>query len=131
LMPTTHSLDRMSRARGFSLVELCLVLTVMGIMLGFSLPAFQAFRVSSALPGASREMIGQFKLARQMAIARSSTYGIRVDLANKRFQSYDPSSPTNNRWTALDRTVSIASVNAPAAGGLFTFDYNGRLSTGG
>ena len=56
-------------ARGFSLIELAVVVLVMGLLLGFSIPAYQSFSSSHQVGGAAENIAGQLRLARQKAIA--------------------------------------------------------------
>ena len=58
-----------SRERGFSLIELMIVLVVLGLILGYSLPALNRFSATLQLRGASENIAGQLRLAREKAIA--------------------------------------------------------------
>ena len=128
LNPTRNPLRS---ARGFSLVELCMVVVVIGVVLGFGLPAFHKFRTDAALPGSTRQIVSAMKLARQLAISRSHPYAIKVDAANARFQSYDPDVGLGATWQNLGQSVSVSSVTSPATGGVFQFDYQGCLASSG
>jgi prepilin-type N-terminal cleavage/methylation domain-containing protein len=55
--------------RGFTLVEMAVVLILFGIIAGFSLPAFVKLNRSLQLKGAVQNMAGQLQLARQKAMA--------------------------------------------------------------
>jgi len=55
--------------RGFSLVELAIVLVVMGLLFGFSVPSFNRISSSYQLRGAAENVAGQLRLAREKAIA--------------------------------------------------------------
>ncbi len=57
------------RQRGFSLVELAIVLVVMGLLLGFSIPNFQNLSSTYQLRGATENIAGQLRLAREKALA--------------------------------------------------------------
>ncbi len=54
--------------RGFSLVELAIVLVVLGLLLGFSIPNFQSLSSTHQLRGATENIAGQLRLAREKAI---------------------------------------------------------------
>src|SRR5512141_1732208 len=117
--------------RGFSLIELMVIVTIIGAILGFGIPAFHRFQVSAALPGARQSVISELRLARQVAIAQSRNYAVKMDAGGNRFQAYDPTAGPGTAWKNLGNDVALASVSAPAAGGVFTFDYSGRLSANG
>ena len=57
------------RARGFTLVELAAALLVLGLLFAFSVPAFQSVSASYQLKGATQNIAGQLRLAREKAIA--------------------------------------------------------------
>jgi prepilin-type N-terminal cleavage/methylation domain-containing protein len=57
-----------SRQRGFTLVELISVLTIVAIMLTIALPAVTNMVKANAMNAASREVFNTLSLARQMAI---------------------------------------------------------------
>ena len=58
-----------SSERGFSLIELMIVLTVMGLILLFSIPGFQRINSTLQLQGAGENIAMQLRLAREKAIA--------------------------------------------------------------
>lgn len=58
-----------SRDRGFSLIELTIVGLVLGLIIGFGLPGFLRFSSTLQLQGASENVAGQLRLAREKAIA--------------------------------------------------------------
>ncbi len=59
--------------RGFSLVELAIVLVVFGLLFIFSIPAFRSISTSQQLKGASENIAAQLRLAREKAIATGVT----------------------------------------------------------
>ncbi len=59
---------RTRSSRGFTLVELAIVLVIMGLLLMFSIPAYQKFTASTNATGAANNVAAQFRLAREKAI---------------------------------------------------------------
>ena len=59
----------MSRERGFSLIELMIVLVVLGLVLGYTLPGVLRFSRTLQLRGTAENITGQLRLAREKAIA--------------------------------------------------------------
>ncbi len=55
--------------RGFSLIELAIVLTVMGIIFAFSIPNFQRISSTFQLRGAAENVAAQLRMARERAVA--------------------------------------------------------------
>jgi prepilin-type N-terminal cleavage/methylation domain-containing protein len=78
-------------SRGFTLVEMAVVLILFGIIAGFSLPAFLKLNRSLQLKGAVQNLAGQLQLARQKAMATGTpqmmhlylgTYGVDYHIHN-------------------------------------------------
>jgi len=57
-----------SSMRGFSLVEMAIVVLVMGMLLTFAIPSFRSLSDSYQLRGTAENIAGQFRLAREKAI---------------------------------------------------------------
>ncbi len=55
--------------RGFTLIELAITILVMGIVMGFSIPAFQRISATYQLRGSAEDLAAQLRLAREKAIA--------------------------------------------------------------
>jgi prepilin-type N-terminal cleavage/methylation domain-containing protein len=65
--------------RGFSLLELTLVVTITGLLLAVALPRFIHIRDTVAVRGAIGELGAAFSMARHEAIARRSLVGLTID----------------------------------------------------
>lgn len=59
--------------RGFSVVELMVVIAVLAIILGIGMPSFQNMLENSRLNSAAESLADSFRLARSEAIARNET----------------------------------------------------------
>ena len=79
----------MRPGRGFTLVELLLVVTVMGILSGILVPVFSSFTLSARLDAASRVLADDFRLARSRAIATQRVQGLVFDADNDNYYAYD------------------------------------------
>ena len=75
---TTPSLEWIPRAlaRGFSLLELMVALSVMGMLLGFGVPAFSSISTNSKIAAESGNLVAALTLARNEAMKR----GMRVSV---------------------------------------------------
>ena len=67
------------RRRGFSLLELTLVTTIVGIVLALSVPKFLRLRSLASVRGATNEVGAAFATARQEAIARRVVITVVID----------------------------------------------------
>lgn len=65
--------------KGFTLIEILVVILIIGITIGFTLLSFGDFGVSRRITMTAEQLVNYVKLTRQQAILASATYGIQVD----------------------------------------------------
>ncbi len=65
------------RNRGYTLIELLIVIAIIGLILGVAFPNFQKIQRRIALRAAAGEMRSAFHLARMRAIAHSKNTGLK------------------------------------------------------
>ncbi len=71
----------LKNSRGFSLMELLIVITVLGIMAAVSIPTFMSFIQASQTRGAAQELVTILNQARQLAITRNRSIQINFPAA--------------------------------------------------
>jgi prepilin-type N-terminal cleavage/methylation domain-containing protein len=59
--------------RGFSLVEMAVALLILGMLVAFSVPAFQSVNQTNRLHGATENLAGNMRVLREKAIATGQT----------------------------------------------------------
>lgn len=69
----------MSTSRGFTLIEILIVLLILGVTLGFALLAFGDFGESRRLFFSVEQLANALRVAQQQAILETSTFGLKVD----------------------------------------------------
>lgn len=69
----------MSNKKGFTLIEIMVVLLIIGITISFALLAFGDFGAKRRVMLASEQFVNFVKLVQQQAIMETSTLGIYVD----------------------------------------------------
>ena len=66
-------------ALGMTLVELLVVLGVIGVIVGMSVPAFMGYTQQVRLKAATRHVVGLLSLARSLAISSHEEHGVVID----------------------------------------------------
>ena len=74
----------MTRPKGFTLIEILIVIVIIGITIGFALIAFGDFGEGKRIRFAAEQLINTIKLSQQKAILESSTLGLKVDQSSYR-----------------------------------------------
>lgn len=62
--------------RGFTLVEMAIVILVLGMLFAFSVPAFQRYNQSQQLKGTTQNVASELRLLRERAIANGEMIGV-------------------------------------------------------
>jgi len=70
--------------RGFSLIEILVVVTIMGVLLSFAVPSFIDWNRTATYREAARNLHEKLRLARNYAIEQNTEYQVEVDVAGKR-----------------------------------------------
>lgn len=107
---------RFSRQRGFSLAELMVIISIMGVLMSIALPLLMAWYRNASLQSAGRDLYSSLKLAQANAARRNQNcavtfggggYTVYVD-ANRNF-TQDPGEIVlgGHRWSAYS-SVSVA-----------------------
>jgi len=66
-------------SRGFSLIELMIVLIIFGMLVGFAVPSYQKYSKSQRLRGASENLVQTIQLQRSRAMATGQNVTINFN----------------------------------------------------
>jgi|SRR6266850_1027298 len=66
-------MSRDDRSDGMTLIEICVVLFIMGLIIAFSVPMLKSYNKGHQLNGAAENIAGQLRLARSIAIMSGTT----------------------------------------------------------
>jgi prepilin-type N-terminal cleavage/methylation domain-containing protein len=110
--------------RGFTVIELVVVMVILGFILGIALPGFQAVRLGNALAAAQRDVAAVVQNARWRAINSGTTH--TVDLATASSVSATKSGTT----VATVGLAQYSVTQAHTGGNTFDFDPRGLIPSG-
>jgi general secretion pathway protein H len=86
--------------RGFTLIEILIVIVIIGITVGFALITFGDFGESRRVLFSAEQLVNTLKLAQQQAVLETSTLGLRIDKNSYqilRFQNASHWEPVSNK----------------------------------
>lgn len=95
---------------GFTITELLLVLTLIGVLSAISMPALKGFAATRRLKASAATLRSLLTFARDMAITDRTTYLVVFDLDNDRYwlassETFNPSNPLRSALTAQNSTA--------------------------
>jgi prepilin-type N-terminal cleavage/methylation domain-containing protein len=113
--------------QGFSLIELAIVLTVMGVLFAIGIPAVKTYSQSGVLRGAAENIAGQIQLCRARAMSTGNAQTLRFVQDSSGFGDYHlQGGGTGAKWD-LPNGVTYAAGSASS----FTLTADGRSNASG
>lgn len=107
---------------GFTLLELIVVITLLGIMLVFTVPRFQDTLFLDESKKSARWIIGKVRALKEAAIRNQANYSLHIDLDTQRYWETNESMPAEAIESApldaapLPGDLKIADVEYPNRG---------------
>ena len=100
-----------NNTKGFSVIEMSLVLVIMGIFMAMVVPQFSHFMKSSRLSGSSNELMTDLHHARSMAVKKNKTF--RVEFNVDEYRVIEVGSGDVIRTRTLPKGVNCAATGNP------------------
>jgi prepilin-type N-terminal cleavage/methylation domain-containing protein len=107
--------------QGFTLVELLIVVTVLGVVAAVAIPTFQSYREGCCVQAAVAEIAGMIREAKQNALCSDRYYAIGFDPVLGRV-SLIADKGKDGKWNTVDDRV-VRSFSLVAKGGGLCFGY--------
>ena len=129
---TTLSIGRAQRVRsGITLVELMVVLAIVALIVGMSVPALMGYSKQLRLKTTTREVMGLVSLARSAAISSHEERAVRVDQERRQIQIINMASGEPLEQVVHippSVTVSVEEGGQPTESMQFVFRPTGSLT---
>ena len=113
--------------RGFTLIELMVTLTLLGVLLGIAIPSFRDFVATQRVKSAAFDLAAALLLARSEAVKRNSD----VTVAPVSGTDWTTGWTVKAGATTLLQKESVEDVSITTVTTSVTFKSNGRPTAGG
>jgi prepilin-type N-terminal cleavage/methylation domain-containing protein len=112
------------RCRGFTIIELLVVIGIMGVMIAISVPFYAGYRPRLLLSQAGNSVLGAVRIARQLAVSEARNHTVYLDFTNERFKV------DSGQWKPLGIQIDMAKGTGWTADSI-SFGPDGRSTTSG
>ena len=115
---------------GITLVELLVVLAVIGLLLGISVPAFTGYSKQVRLKTATQQVVGLVSLARSMAVSVHAEHAVVIDPERREVSVVNVASgQAYEKVVRLPSSVTVELIvgGQPASESRFVFRPTGAL----
>jgi len=104
------------KQRGFSLIEMMIVVVLIGVMATLAVGTFDIFFRQQKLKAAGKDLISDLRLARSYAVSRRAQYGVYFDQNARQYVLFkdvvNPSNYTYDLGDSVVKTVTLANIFA-------------------
>ncbi|MCP4709811.1 MAG: prepilin-type N-terminal cleavage/methylation domain-containing protein [Planctomycetes bacterium] len=130
-----HNNHKISLRNGFSMMELVLVLSIIGILASVTVVSVQSSIQNSQLQYAADKLITDLLTARDQARTDQISYTLTFDIANRNYQAPGVKRLTDSEDIAVNlksRVYQVTSITCDLGGDNFvTFDDQGKTEQNG
>jgi len=125
--------------RGFTLMEMMIVVVVIGVIAAMAIPSFLSYMPKLKVKACARDIVSQLRLARSKSVAERRPYGVAFDVGAKCYTVFaDTDNPAAKTFTVADSVMHVdtletdlSMVSCTYANGCVVFNSTGAASTSG
>lgn len=125
--PKACAPGRTRPARGFTIVEMMVVVTIIGVIVAVAIPGLRSFLMGQQVKSLAFDMTNDLLLARSEALKRNLS--VSVARSGDSWNSGWTTVTTASSELISTRNAAADSVTVSDAPASITFDYNGRVSS--
>jgi prepilin-type N-terminal cleavage/methylation domain-containing protein len=92
---------------GYTLIELIVVLILLGLMLGLTVPRFRQALLSDSLDATALRLIGLVQDLRERAISEQVVYVLHIDIPSRKIWAFANSASEEEQETARERAIEL------------------------
>ena len=79
----------MRQEKGFTIVEVCIVIAVIGVLAAFAIPNFLSWLPKMRVNSAARDLVSEMQLTRMQAVSERNNYVITFNVGSNQYSIYD------------------------------------------
>jgi len=103
--------SRTMKKQGFTLIEVMIVVSIIGLLMTLTIPPFSRFLDSNRLRGASNDLIGDIHFTRSLATVKRRTY--RIEFQQNRYLIIEDSTDDVVKTRMMPRGFVIVASTDP------------------
>lgn len=120
---------KIKEQKGFSLVELMIVVAILAILGAIAVPSFQRYAIDSDLKSAARDIQGDFFLYKERAIAENRQYAIAFNVGANNYTINDTPSITKTP-SSFRSDISLTGTTGGSPIGTYEIQPRGTVAPG-
>ncbi len=116
--------------KGFTLLELMIVVSILGVLLAIAIPRFQEWREHASVNNATSALFVTLKKARTLAVAESRSVKVTLKTTDPYSFTYDSAGCSNCQAKKIELKQFSSNLQLKRNGGTDSFTFSSRGTSG-